>query len=972
MKRKTIIALGLALLMLLSVVSGSLVYAEQPELQQEEIQNELELGEDRQNAPVKQGAPSNSEELSIIAKGNDGKYYGIATTNTSADTSANRVFEEISEEDYNKASAEFALNFKRKDVTAFEIPGAKIAGQSTEAGAIFTELEFKHYSAYRGVIENCNPTKVSGVEDAIWAVALKKDLNIEPVPNYGGSVFYAFPFLINYRCELDGKNFKVYRSGGEYASGLFDIKGTQEVIIQNITIDGSKNLDGTPQYPGIMVDKNAKLKLSGNVVIQNCKLTDYSLASAIAVMQGASLTISGDNVIQNCVSDDVRGSINVVGNTNDEGATIVNIDGMSFLNNKAKSGAAISVPYFHATVTISNCKFENNEATAGEGGAVKSNSFITVQGSTFTGNKASGLGGAFYSNNGAKLEKVNFTNNTGQFGGAIRCFKEIEITNGQFTGNQSETDGGAIATSGSLTIVGGSFDGNKAERGGAVYIEDLRDEGYKTDIKKALFKGNVAENGGAIFASDQEVTIEGSTLKENEATLGGALYADGIYRDEDYKALTDLKVTIQNGNIFESNKAAKEGGAIYTTPNQYKNPIDVNATKPIEEKKPYQNLNIDNTTLFKGNKADGGLFNPPTNYDKFDKLKFIDTSDIPHMKGMSKSLLNNYDINYMGDFLIAYDANGGKFEDGKAEKTENHKDNDEITIAAAPVREGYKFTGWKGTKVTSDPASAKEVMLKPGDKFTIDGNYTFVAQWESKKPEPQPEPKPQPKDEGQIIFFGKPKQEPAQIEETHIAYINGYPDNTVRPEGKITRAEAVTMVVRLKAYPMIEGAGIYKDVAKDAWYAPYVEAAYRQGILEEKAGEAFRPDENITRGELAQLISHIDKKNDAKAPFTDVEGYKYKAAIDQSYGNERILGYPDNTFRPDAEITRAETAAMLNRLFERSVRGEGIRNVEVKIFKDLQNISYWAYYEIIEAANTHTYVRIRPNTVEELWKTVIK
>ena len=796
MKRKTIIALGLALLMLLSVVSGTLVYAEQSELQKEVTQNELELGEDRQNAPVKQGAPSNSGELSIIAKGNDGKYYGIRTTNTSADISPNRVFEEITEEDYNKSRAEFALNFKRKDDAAFEIPGAKIAGQSTEAGAIFTELEFRHYSAYRGVIQNCNPTEAAGTEDAIWELKLKKDLDIEPVPNYGGSVIYSLPFLINYRCELDGNNFKIYRSGGEYATGLFDIKGNQEVTIQNITIDGSKNLDGTPQYPGIMVDKNAKLKLAGNVVIQNCKRSDYLLASAIAVMQGASLTISGDNnVIQNCVSDMVRGSINVVGSSINEGETNITIDGMSFLNNKAKSGAAISVPYYHATVTISNSKFENNEAIGeaigGEGGAIKSNSFITVKESTFTGNKASGLGGAFYSNNGAKLENVKFINNTGNFGGAIRCFKEIEITNGQFTGNQSKTDGGAIAANSSLKIDGGSFDGNKAERVGAIYIEDTREEGYKSVIKNALFKGNAAENGGAIFASDQEVTIEGCTLKENKATLGGALYANSIYDDgEDKFFIKEFKVTIQNGNSFESNTALKEGGAIYTLPNQYKNPINVNAKKPIEEKKPYQNLSIDGTTIFKGNKADGGLFNPPTNYEAFDKLQFSDESDVPHMKGMSKSLLNNYDINYKGDFLIAYDANGGKFEDGKAEKTENHKDNDVITISAAPVREGYKFTGWKGTKLTSDPASAKEVTLKPGVKFTIDGNYTFVAQWE------KPEPKPQPKDEGQIIFFGKPNVEPKQVEETHIAYINGYPDDTVRPEGKITRAEAVTMVVR--------------------------------------------------------------------------------------------------------------------------------------------------------------------------------
>ena len=275
----------------------------------------------------------------------------------------------------------------------------------------------------------------------------------------------------------------------------------------------------------------------------------------------------------------------------------------------------------------------------------------------------------------------------------------------------------------------------------------------------------------------------------------------------------------------------------------------------------------------------------------------------------------------------------------------------ELSVSEPTGRDFYRFDHWKALDSTGQVwMKGERIKAKFKEGTTIEAEY---------------------REQNNNIIFYKPVEH-KQIEETHIAYINGYPDSTVRPEGKITRAEAVTMVVRLKGYPMIEGAGIYKDVAKDAWYAPYVEAAYRQGILEEKAGEAFRPDENITRGELAQLISHIDKKNDAKAPFTDIEGYKYKAAIDQSYGNERILGYPDNTFRPDAEITRAETAAMLNRLFERSVRGDGIKNVEVKIFIDLQDTNYWAYYEIIEAANTHTYVRIRPNTVEELWKTVIK
>lgn len=207
---------------------------------------------------------------------------------------------------------------------------------------------------------------------------------------------------------------------------------------------------------------------------------------------------------------------------------------------------------------------------------------------------------------------------------------------------------------------------------------------------------------------------------------------------------------------------------------------------------------------------------------------------------------------------------------------------------------------------------------------------------------------------------------------THIGYIKGYPDNTVKPEGNITRAEAVTMIVKLKSYPIIEATGIFKDVNKNSWYAPYIEAAYKQGILEEKEGEVFRPDEKMTRGELAQLISHVDKNNNAKAPFSDIEGYKYREAIDKSYGNNRIKGYPDNTFRPDAKITRAETVAMLNRLFDRCVKEEGLKEVMPEEFKDLKDKTYWAYYEIIEASNTHSFMRKSSSSIEEIWKRIIK
>ncbi len=307
----------------------------------------------------------------------------------------------------------------------------------------------------------------------------------------------------------------------------------------------------------------------------------------------------------------------------------------------------------------------------------------------------------------------------------------------------------------------------------------------------------------------------------------------------------------------------------------------------------------------------------------------------------------------------------------------------------------YTFEGWKGLEPSALKWNKGE---KIKAKFTSDTTIEAQYKDENKQKPPKPpvvdpkdnEDKPQeppviedtrrPKyrdtrDTNKTISASKTFNETITVkanEETHTAYIKGYPDGTFRPEKSITRAEAITMLVGLKGYPLIEARETYKDVDKNKWYAPYIDAAYREGILEEKEGENFRPDENIKRGELAQIISHIDKKNDAKAPFTDIEGYKYKKAIDQSYGNKRIMGYPDNTFRPNAEITRAETVAMLNRLFERCVREEGLENVEISKFKDLQDKSYWAYYEIIEASQTHTFARINQNTVEEVWKTIIK
>ncbi|MFR9282429.1 MAG: S-layer homology domain-containing protein, partial [Peptoniphilus lacrimalis] len=193
------------------------------------------------------------------------------------------------------------------------------------------------------------------------------------------------------------------------------------------------------------------------------------------------------------------------------------------------------------------------------------------------------------------------------------------------------------------------------------------------------------------------------------------------------------------------------------------------------------------------------------------------------------------------------------------------------------------------------------------------------------------------------------------------------------PDGDMTRAEAIAVVARLQKLDLSDKSSkIYKDTKADMWYNGAINAAFKEGYLLEKEGENVRPNDKITRAELAELISHIDKKNNAIAPFDDVKGHKFEAAINQAYGNGRIEGYPDGTFKPDNTITRAEVATMLNKLYDRYPDKNFIdanQNL-VHNYKDMSYKGHWGYYELVEAYHSHTYLRLKDNMEE--WKVIIK
>ena len=196
----------------------------------------------------------------------------------------------------------------------------------------------------------------------------------------------------------------------------------------------------------------------------------------------------------------------------------------------------------------------------------------------------------------------------------------------------------------------------------------------------------------------------------------------------------------------------------------------------------------------------------------------------------------------------------------------------------------------------------------------------------------------------------------------HFAYIIGYPDGTVQPNGQITRAEATTIFFRLltdesRSANLTKTNG-YTDVASDAWYNTAVSTMTKAGIVDGYPDGTFRPDAPITRAEMAKIISLFAKLDKSESRFSDIAGHWAEAYIRLAAGNGWIAGYPDGTFGPQRNITRAEIATMINRVLDRVPSEEShlLSRGVMQIWPDA-NPGDWFYLAMQEATNSHDYER---------------
>ena len=310
--------------------------------------------------------------------------------------------------------------------------------------------------------------------------------------------------------------------------------------------------------------------------------------------------------------------------------------------------------------------------------------------------------------------------------------------------------------------------------------------------------------------------------------------------------------------------------------------------------------------------------------------KLTGTAIQPYMGVDGKPVYTILSVYYDLDFhTLTFDTMGGS---KIAPETVRHG----LTVAKPkdPVNGGYIFDGWYTDKTYRTPYNFATPLTQ---------DTTIYAKWFL------------------IVLPGvtDKKATPKLNTSDHFAYVQGYPDGTVKPAGNITRAETAAILFRLmddasrKTYYSTKSG--FRDVASGSWYNTYVATLNNAGVITDSSNGYFRPNEAITRAELAAMLAKFSETTGAANYFNDVSAKYWAAnaiAICAKLG--WITGYPDGTFRPDKNVTRAELMAMINRATGRAPKSADAFLPGMKTWSD-NTADKWYYLDVQEATNSHSY-----------------
>ena len=762
--------------------------------------------------------------------------------------------------------------------------------------------------------------------------------------------------------------FEIYEGSNESA-----VKASNDVNeISTFAFDSNKSYTIKVLEDLVVPAEAGNLKtitLNGNITVEG---NGHTITGATDGAAGDRLIkiMPGSNVIIN----------NAVLNGNNKYAGILAKAQEEYDHTTGASTPAKVINFSLNNSTIEACTAINSRNEGSGGALYLLNVEFTIDGTTIKNCKAK-TGGAMLIENvetnvsGEIIDSILDGNSSEQGGAIFNGDVNLEIINSKIINNAASQGAGILHEQANLTLKNTIVSYNKA---------------LPDPLSQKLFE-NFCDGGGICvdIMGNYKVSIDGGEISYNYSdNLGGGIFISDYYFDQ-YEPINNI--SINSNVIFKGNKA---GDGYFNPPDFYKQYKDFTRSKHSKT---------------------GRLINESNN------------NEWVHVE----SLLNNYDIEYIDPITtITYDPNGASgdlfveaFKTEYLPKSGYIKPYKVIVKSLVETKISYsrRFLGWN----TEPDGSGTN--YAPGQNFEHKGNLYLFAQWE--KPEPSTviltldenyrngkitnieveegeliephlyiprrrgyifkgwsydrkhldEVKPGDRIYSDTILYAIWKkaeiekvEEPEEIKgEDHKAYIFGYPNGTVRPNGSITRAEAAAMLARLLNIEAIGSAAKpqFTDT-ESSWYNKAINAVVFRGIMKGYPDGRFRPNAPITRAEFTQMISTIDNKPYGVAPFADVPGHWAERAIGSEYQAKRITGYPDGLFRPDANITRAEAAVILNKIFERKYDNLSLLKCKnpqmIKRFTDL-NESFWGWNDMVEATNTHEFIRREKNMVQEDW-----
>ena len=694
--------------------------------------------------------------------------------------------------------------------------------------------------------------------------------------------------------------------------------------------------------------------------------------------------------------------------------------------NYARTGGG-GIAAVNAAVTLNNVAVTENNRSAiinGGGSIFAEGGSLTIKGSTIEGNSSNGTGGGIFAENTLVNIDTSFIqkNHTQNNGGGIYIANDRGICNQThpFTFSEKATTMPEGESSISNTTIGDNIANGL---GGGMYIGNeicLR-------ISNSTITGNRVEDssgngqgGGIVGYSMGELTLDHTAITDNEADFGGGIYALCT-------AAANTHITLQNGSSINKNSATSFGGAIYGAPvlkgiplsitvesssiydNEAANGAGIAIYNQFDKKD--ATITIKSGSKLYGNKATngygGGIYSQGTTITIGENTTNSDSNEEEPITNNNGASICNNQASVGGGGIYGFNSNIILAEDNALYNNTTTTDTADTAGDDLFLNSGTTFTLPKATDMSGDRklADGKEITgwfydgwVKPNaegtgwhnilrwgkevdgskyyDEYTpIAGETTPMALKAAYKPAPPSggggggggghRPKPKPTVE-------IPDDDALGLNNTdHFAYIVGYGNGEVQPQNSITRAEVAAIFFRLLEDGIrnenFTHQNDFSDVAADAWYCSSVSTLSRMGIIAGYPDGTFRPNAPITRAEFAAIATRFDNNGD-KTPvsFTDIIGHWAEGEITVAANHGWVSGYGDNTFRPQNQITRAETMSLVNRVLKRLPETSADLLPDMITWTDNADTSSWYYLPVQEATNSH-YYEFKENSKYEKW-----